>query len=118
MPTVSLSQGKARVRWAPLASAWVHRTRTLEPAVWCAFALVAAVVQLPQKLMARYQAAHLLIFRNAELDPVVDESRFLQGLAVGQSPPWLGLAGFNRDTYVYRVEISPGSSRDPRFLVF
>jgi hypothetical protein len=56
--------------------------------------------------LARYGATYLLVFRNAELDSVVDDSPFLKGLAAGQSPPWLRLAGFNRDTYVYRVRIS------------
>jgi hypothetical protein len=62
--------------------------------------------------LARYGAAHLLVFRNPELDSVVDQSPFLQGLAAGQSPPWLQPAGFNRDLYVYRVRISPLDEAD------
>jgi hypothetical protein len=54
--------------------------------------------------LARFRAGHLLVFRNSKLDPVIDQSPFLEGLAAGDAPPWLRVAAFNREAYLYRVE--------------
>jgi hypothetical protein len=62
--------------------------------------------------LARYGAAHLLIFRNAELDPIIDQSPFLNMLAAGQSPSWLQVAAFNRDLYLYRVELAASGAAE------
>lgn len=56
--------------------------------------------------LARFGATYLLVFRDARLDPVIEESPFLAALARGASPLWLRLAGFNGDIYVYRVQIN------------
>jgi hypothetical protein len=58
--------------------------------------------------LTRYGAAWLLVFRDAELDPVVGESPLLAGLAAGRGPPWLDLAGSNGRVYVYKVRL-PGT---------
>jgi hypothetical protein len=64
--------------------------------------------------LARFAVTHLLVFRDTGLDPVIGQSQFLGGLAAGQSPPWLRLAGFNRDIYVYRVQMSgPDTTHTP-----
>jgi hypothetical protein len=64
--------------------------------------------------LARFAVTHLLVFRDIALDPVIGQSPFLAGLAAGQSPPWLRLAGFNRDIYVYRVQMStPDTTHAP-----
>jgi hypothetical protein len=56
--------------------------------------------------LARFGATHLLVFRDARFDPVLQESRFLVTLADGQVPSWLRLIGSNRSVYVYRVRLS------------
>jgi hypothetical protein len=62
--------------------------------------------------LARYGANHLLIFRSAELAPVTDQSPFLQKLAAGQPPSWLRVAAFNRDIYLYQVELDSFDAAD------
>jgi hypothetical protein len=54
--------------------------------------------------MTRYGARHLLLFRDAGIDPVVRQSRFLGDLANGHTVPWLRPVAFNRDVSVYRVQ--------------
>jgi Dolichyl-phosphate-mannose-protein mannosyltransferase len=56
--------------------------------------------------LIRFGANHLLVFRDAALDPVIQESPFLGELATGKAPAWLPLACLNRDVYVYRVDTS------------
>jgi hypothetical protein len=62
--------------------------------------------------LARYRAAHLLVFRNAGLAPVIDQSAFLRKLAAGQPPSWLRVAAFNRDLYLYQVELDSFDAAD------
>lgn len=50
--------------------------------------------------LGRYGCGHLLIFRN---DEVVGQSRFLQELARGQTPPWLSLVAHSPNVHVYRM---------------
>jgi len=55
---------------------------------------------------ARFSITHLLVFRDAALDPVIEQSPFLGELAHGKHPAWLQPVGFNRDLYVYKFEKS------------
>lgn len=57
-----------------------------------------------RKEMARFGATHLLVFRDAGFDSVVQESRFLSALAQGHASPWLKLVASNRDIRMYRVQ--------------
>jgi hypothetical protein len=57
-----------------------------------------------RKELARFGAGHVLVFRNAELDSDLGESRLLGALANCQPPPWLRLVSHNQDVCVYQVQ--------------
>lgn len=54
--------------------------------------------------LVRFRATHLLVFRGADFDPIIEESPFLAALSAGQAPQWLQPAAFNQYVYVYRVQ--------------
>lgn len=56
------------------------------------------------KQIDRFGVRHLLVFRDATFDPVVEESQFLGALAAGQAPPWLRLVNENQSVCVYQVQ--------------
>jgi hypothetical protein len=61
--------------------------------------------------LVRFGATHLLVFRDAALYPVIQESQFLGALAAGQAPSWLRPVDLNPDIYLYRVEIGERKAR-------
>src|SRR5205823_4061623 len=54
--------------------------------------------------MIRFGATHLLLFRDARLDPVVHESQFLSDLAEGHAASWLTGMVLNPEICVYRLK--------------
>ncbi len=57
--------------------------------------------------MSRFGTRYLLVFRNAALDPVVEQSQLLTALGGGQATPWLRLVSSTKGLCLYRAVIAP-----------
>ena len=57
--------------------------------------------------MTRFGTRYLLVFRDAALDPVVEQSQYLAALGDGQAMPGLRLVSATRDLYLYRAVTTP-----------
>jgi len=56
---------------------------------------------------SRFGTRYLLVFRDAALDPVVEQSQLLAALADGRATPWLRLVSATRDLCLYRTVSTP-----------
>ena len=61
--------------------------------------------------MSRFGTRYLLVFRDAALDPVVEQSQYLAALGRGQATPWLRLVSATRDLCLYRAVTTPETGR-------
>jgi len=57
--------------------------------------------------MSRFGTRYLLVFRDAALDPVVQQSQLLAALGDGRATPWLRLVSSTRDLCLYRAVATP-----------
>jgi len=53
--------------------------------------------------LARFGAVHVVVFKDANLDPVVADAPLLSGLSAGRAPQWLQLDGCSSQVCLYRV---------------
>ncbi len=61
--------------------------------------------------MSRFGTRYLLVFSDAALDPVVEQSQYLTALGGGQATPWLRLVSATRDLCLYRTVTPPEPGR-------